>query len=91
LIGVGIVEGFTVFIIATIAMLLFTVGTQGYFLSRSRVWESILLILIVFTFFRPGFWMDMVVPPYDTMKSAQIYQTAAKLKEGTEMGLIVEG
>lgn len=35
--------------------------------------------------------MDMVVPPYDTMKSAQIYQTAAKLKEGTEMGLIVEG
>jgi len=37
LIGVGIVEAFTVFIIATIAMLLFTPGTQGYFLSRSRV------------------------------------------------------
>ncbi|MBT5495912.1 MAG: TRAP transporter permease [Alphaproteobacteria bacterium] len=91
LIGVDIVEGFTVFIIATIAMLLFTAGTQGYFLSRSRVWESMLLILIAFTFFRPGFWMDMVVPPYETMKSAQIYQAAGKLDEGTEMRLIVEG
>ena len=81
MIGVGIVEGFTVFIIATIAMLLFTAGTQGYFLSHSRVWELMLLILIAFTFFKPGFWMDMVVPPYETMKSAQIYQAAGKTRQ----------
>jgi hypothetical protein len=91
LIGVGIVEGFTVFIIATIAMLLFTAGTQGYFLSRSRVWESMLLILIAFTFFRPGFWINMVIPPYETIKSAKIYQAAGKLNVGTKMRPIVEG
>ncbi len=76
LIGVGIVEGFTVFIIATIAMLLFTAGTQGYFLSRSRVLELMLLILIAFTFLRPGFCMNMVILPYETTKSAKLYQAA---------------
>ena len=80
LIGIGIVEAFTVFIIATIAILLFTAGTQGYFLSRSRVWALMQLILIGFTLFRPCFWMDMVVPPYETMKSAQIYQAAVKAR-----------
>ena len=50
---------------ATAAMLLFAAGTQGYFLVRSKLWESLAMILIAFTLFRPGFWMDMVVEPLD--------------------------
>ena len=52
------------FVIATVAMLIFTAGSQGYFISKSRIWESLALILIAFTLFRPGFWMDMASPPY---------------------------
>ncbi|MCK5623566.1 MAG: DUF3394 domain-containing protein, partial [Alphaproteobacteria bacterium] len=50
---------------AVFAMLLFAAGTQGYFLVRSKLWESLAMILIAFTLFRPGFWMDMVVEPLD--------------------------
>ena len=44
-----------VIVSATIAMLLFAAATQGYWLVRSRWWESIALLLVAFTLFRPGF------------------------------------
>ncbi|NLC21213.1 MAG: TRAP transporter permease, partial [Halomonadaceae bacterium] len=57
LIDVGWLQGVVIFVIATIAMLIFAAGTQGYFLVRSRWYESLLLLLVAFTLFRPGFWM----------------------------------
>jgi len=63
LIDVDWIHGIFVFITATVAMLLFAAATQGWFLARNKIWESVLLLLIAFTFFRPGFWMDMVAPP----------------------------
>jgi len=91
LIDVTFAEGVVVFIIATAAILLFTAGTQGYFLSRSKIWESILLVLIAFTLFRPGFWMDMVVPPYDRSEPSQIMTVIEQVPENSELRLIVEG
>lgn len=91
LIDVTFVEGVVVFIIATAAILLFTAGTQGYFLSRSKIWESILLVLIAFTLFRPGFWMDLVVPPYDRGEPSQIMTVIEQVPENSELRLIVEG
>jgi hypothetical protein len=43
---------------AVVAMLLFAAATQGYFLVRTRWYETIALLLIAFTLFRPGFWLD---------------------------------
>ena len=63
-------EGAFIFVIATAAMLLFTAGTQGFFLVRSRIWESAVLILVAFTLFRPGFWMAMISPPYESVAPA---------------------
>ena len=57
---------------ATFAMLLFAAGTQGYFLVRSKLWESLAMILIAFTLFRPGFWMDMIVAPLDILPPQEI-------------------
>ncbi len=48
---------------AIMAMMLFAAGTQGYFLSKSKLWESLALILVAFTLFRPGYWMDQITPP----------------------------
>ncbi len=61
---------------AVVAMLLFAAGTQGYFLVRSKLWESLAMILIAFTLFRPGFWMDMVVEPLDIRPPTEIAEIA---------------
>ncbi len=59
---------------ATVAMLVFAAATQGFFLVKSRWYESIALLLITFTLFRPGYWWDMVYPPFDEVPAAQISQ-----------------
>ncbi|MGD9295075.1 MAG: TRAP transporter permease, partial [Roseobacter sp.] len=74
LINVGWGQGIFVFITATIAMLLFAAATQGWFLTRNRIYESVALLLVAFTLFRPGFWMDMVSPPFDNVPPAAIEQ-----------------
>ncbi|MEP4190198.1 MAG: TRAP transporter permease [Sneathiella sp.] len=91
LIDVTPLEGVIVFVIATVAILLFTAGTQGYFLARSKIWESILLILIAFTLFRPGFWMDLVVAPFEKMEPAKVMQVVGAVEANSEIRLIVEG
>src|SRR5690606_4893770 len=48
LIDVGWLHGIGVFINATIAMLLFAAATQGFFMARSRLWETVTLLLVTF-------------------------------------------
>ena len=91
LINVDWLHGITIFIIATIAMLLFAAASQGYFLTRSRFYESILLLLIAFTLFRPGFWMDRISPPYQEMAPNQLLTEADKLAAGMKIRLHVDG
>lgn len=43
-----------------IAMLIFSAATQGWWFTRSKWWETILLLVLTFSFFRPGFWWDMI-------------------------------
>jgi TRAP transporter 4TM/12TM fusion protein len=47
---------------AIIAMMAFCAAMQGYFLRRSRAWETAALLVICFTLFRPNFWMDYIYP-----------------------------
>jgi hypothetical protein len=91
LIDVTIMKGIFVFIMATFAILLFTAGTQGYFIVRSKLWESALLILIAFSLFRPGFWMDMVAPPFVQESPASIVEVVGNAAAGSEIRFIVEG
>jgi len=91
LIGVDVVQGIFVFIVATTAMLLFAAATQGWFLARNKIWESLLLILVAFTLFRPGYWLDMIYPPYQEREPAAIYEAAAATPVGTQMRIRVKG
>lgn len=92
LIGVsGFWDEVYVFLKATIAMLLFAAGTQGYFFARSYRWESALLLLISFTLFYPKFWIDQVVPPYVQTPPQQIEEVAGKLPEDASIRLQVTG
>ncbi len=91
LIGVTWAQGIFVFVIATFAMLLFAAATQGWFLAKSRVYESLALLLIAFTLFRPGFWMDMVSPPHVEEVPTEIVQAAADTPAGEALRLRVLG
>ncbi|OAN67790.1 C4-dicarboxylate ABC transporter [Sulfitobacter sp. EhC04] len=91
LINVGWGQGIFVFVVATVAMLLFAAATQGWFLAKNRFYETIALLLVAFTLFRPGFWMDMVSPPYDEVAPSEITQAAADTMPGNDLRLRVAG
>ena len=91
LIDVTWAQGIFVFLIATIAMLLFAAATQGWFLARNRFYETIALLLIAFTLFRPGFWMDMVAPPYAEESPAAIAEAAMATAPGDDLRIRVAG
>jgi hypothetical protein len=61
---------------ALLAMLLFAAATQGFFITHSKKWETVALLLITFTLFRPGFFMDMIYDPLVKVDASQIYEIA---------------
>ncbi len=91
LIDVDFAHGIFVFITATIAMLLFAAATQGWFLTRNRFYESIALLLVAFTLFRPGFWMDMLYPPYAEEPPAALADAALATPSGDQLRIRVSG
>src|SRR5690606_27748191 len=91
LIDVGFWHGVLIFLVATVAMLIFAAGTQGYFLTRSRWYESILLLLVAFTLFRPGFWMDMVHDPYRDIPPTEIAQALDRVGDDSQLRLRIRG
>jgi TRAP transporter 4TM/12TM fusion protein len=91
LIDVDWIHGIFVFITATVAMLLFAAATQGWFLTRNRIHETVLLLLIAFTIFRPGFWMDMIVPPFEAVPPMQLEQAMGETRPGQDLRLRVDG
>ncbi|MCE8029135.1 TRAP transporter permease [Halomonas daqingensis] len=91
LIDVGWLQGIVIFIIATIAMLIFAAGTQGYLLVRSRWYESILLLLVAFTLFRPGYWMDRIHDPYQSIPPAEFAQALGQVEDGSQLRVQIAG
>ncbi|MFH6599993.1 TRAP transporter permease [Ectopseudomonas khazarica] len=91
LIDVDFWHGVLIFIVATIAMLIFAAGTQGFFLVRSRWYESVLLLVVAFSLFRPGFWMDMVHDPYQDIPPAQLAQALDGVEDGSSLRLRIRG
>ncbi|WP_417605150.1 TRAP transporter permease [Primorskyibacter flagellatus] len=82
LIDVGWVQGIIIFIVATIAILVFTAGTMGWFLTKSRIWESVALVLIAFVLFRPGIVLDRFQPPYADFEASQLEQVLDEAEVG---------
>ncbi len=80
-----------VIVSATAAMMLFAAATQGWFLTKNKIWETIVLLATVFVLFRPGFFMDMVYPPLQEIKASEIYQVAGKLPKNAQIRVQVKG
>ena len=92
IIGIGSWFHLIVVIVTAVgAMLIFAAGTQGFFLTKNRIWETIALILIAFTLFRPGFWWDRVYPPLSEEPASKLEQLVEDMEPGAMMRLMVKG
>jgi TRAP-type uncharacterized transport system fused permease subunit len=80
-----------VIVSAIAAMLAFAAGTQGYFLTKSRIWETVTLLVVALTLFRPGFWWDMVYPPLDEEPAAKLEQMVADMETGSQLRIMLKG
>jgi len=91
LIDVGPAKAVFIFVVAVVAMMLFAAATQGYFFARSKIWESVALLLIAFTLFRPGFWLDYVEAPFVNQPGTEIAQIAGAEPADGNLRFIVRG
>lgn len=70
--------GHFVFVVgcSIVAMACFVAATQNWLLMRNKWYETAALLLICFTLFRPGYWLDQVQPPFIARPAADIMSVA---------------
>ena len=94
LLMIGIANWFHLVVViaaAVIAMLTFAAATQRFFLVRNRFWETILLLLIAFTLFRPGYFWDKIYPPYIEKPGTELTSIVENMAPGSMVRLMVKG
>ena len=91
---IGIADWFELMLVvggAIAAMLLFAAATQGYWLTRSRAWESALLLLVAFSLFRPEFWWDQLYHPVQRLAPSQLERVVTETAAGGTLRLVASG
>ena len=91
LIDVTVGRAIFVFIIAVIAMLLFAAATQQFFFVRNRWYESVALLLVAFTLFRPGYWLDQVEEPFVHRPGAEVQSLAGEAPPDGQLRMVIAG
>ena len=81
----GVWHFFVVVACATLAMAAFVAALQGFLFDRNRWWEGALLLLICFTLFRPNFWMDRIIPPYQSLPASEVVRVIEQTKSGVPL------
>jgi hypothetical protein len=72
-------------------MLIFAAATQGFFMARNRIWETVALLLVTFLLLRPGFFLDLVQPPYDAVEPQRIHETVGAQPDDAEVRVHIAG
>ena len=70
-----------------IAMGCFVAATQNWLMTRNRWYETIALLLICFTLFRPGYWLDRMQAPFDARPAAGYRQRRRLHSAGFDLAL----
>jgi hypothetical protein len=66
-----------------LAMATFVAASQNWLLMRNRWYETLALLLICFTLFRPGYWLDRIQPPFEERPPVQLLEVAGKARLGS--------
>ncbi len=83
----------TVIVIAVniVAILLFSAATMNYFATRSRLWESAVLLVICFALFRPDWWLNQFYPATVELPARELLNKVSAAPPNQRLAFIVEG
>ncbi len=76
---------------ATVASLAFAAATIGWFQTKCKWWEIVLLLVATFALFRPNFFMDYIADPYRDVPAKGVYEVAKSLDENDRLVMVIEG
>ena len=92
LIGINSIPQFILVVVSAIAAsLIFVAASQNWFITRSKWYETVILLLVAFSLFRPNFWMDMIYPPYSKIAATDLMQMVEKAPINDQMRVWIEG
>jgi TRAP transporter 4TM/12TM fusion protein len=77
--------------ISLIAILLFSAATMNWFVTKSRLWESAVLLVACFTLFRPDWWLNQVSPPYEERPASEFLSAVEEVPAKGRINFVVEG
>jgi len=75
---------------AIAACFVFASATQGFFLVRNKWWETLAMLLITFSLFRPDIYRDWFYEPYTVQPPGEMQQIINALPEEGNMRLRIE-
>ncbi len=76
-------HGIMIFVVSLTAILAFSSATQGWLVVKTRWYEVIALLVVTLALFRPGFFMDLVYPPYQDVDPAKVIAGELKVPKDT--------
>ena len=80
-------HGALIFIVSLIAIFAFTSAAQGWFITKLRWYEIIMLLIITVSMFRPDFVMNRIYPEYQNFEKN--FYEAVEFKEKRKLRLHV--
>ncbi len=80
-----------VIVTALAAILLFSAATMNWFVTKSRLWESAVLLVCCFTLFRPAWWLDRFYPPYVEKPGSELLTKVQQAPEDQRLTMVVTG
>ena len=80
-----------VVVAAIFAMIAFAAGTQGYFLTKCKAWETVALLVVALVLFRPGIVWDKIFPPLIEEPPAQLVEWVEQMDPGTALRIELKG
>ena len=60
-------------------------------MTRNRIWETLALLLVAFTLFRPGFWWDLIYEPINVVPASRIVEMAEKVPPEGDLRMQIAG
>jgi len=92
MIGVDSIVTLVLVVVAAVAaMMAFAAATQGFFLVKSRIWETAALLLVTFLLFRPGYVWDKFFPPLTNESPTKLETLLTEVSPGSMMRVMIKG
>ncbi len=73
------------------AILIFAAATMNWFVTRSRLWESAVLLLACFLLLRPDWWIDQFYPRYVERPAAEFMTRVGEAPANKRLSFRVSG